>query len=404
VERTIRLFIFDFKMNPPRHINRLSDLVLVGVFALALWLPTLCSLCGFQKTGAIDEYRPLAAFPGLSVNAVNLEAFARRFEAYYNDHFGGRKLLIAAHLKIKHALFPLDLGHNVLAGRDGWLYFSGEDMIDNHRGTAKFTLPQLRAWRVLLEKRRDWLAARGIKYLFVIAPNKESVYPEYLPGWLKPFSATKLDQFMDYMRVHSTVEILDLRPALWEARQHGPAYYKTDSHWNLLGAFAACESIITKVSSQIPGLKPVALDNFEIQRECRPGGDLARLAGETALLDDNIYVFTPKNQSPKLEFHTVGTKEIYYRQFGIIPIFETPVAIINSQYTDHAIVFGDSFAAGLEPFLGHHFGQVLFLQKDFNPETIGQDKPVLVISEMLERNLNDKDPGQLLRNEDLDAH
>ena len=385
-------------------MNKLSDLVLVGVFALALLLPTLCSLCGFQKTGAINEYRLLATFPGFTKSTGKLEVFAKRYEEYYNDHFGGRELLIAGHLKIKYALFPLDLEHKVLVGRDGWFYYSDEHMVDNHRGAAKFTQLQLRAWQALLEKRRDWLAARGIKYLFVVAPNKESVYPEYLPAWLKPSSATKLDQFMDYMRVHSTVEVLDLRPALREARQHGPVYYKTDTHWNLMGAFAACETIITKVSNQIPGLEPVALDNFEIQRESRPGGDLARLAGETALRDDNIYVFTPKIQSPKLEFHTVGTKVIYYRQFGIIPVFESPVAIINSQRTNRAVVFGDSFAAGLEPFLGHHFGRVLFLQKDFNPETISQDQPVLVINEMVERYLNDNDPIKLLRNEDLDVH
>jgi hypothetical protein len=404
VELTIRLFISDFEMNSSRHMNKLSDLVLVGMFALALLFPTICSLCHFQTTSAIDEYRLLAAFPGFGASTVNLETFARQFEEYYNDHFGGRELLIVSHLKIKHALFPIELGPYVLAGRDGWFYFSGEGMVDNHRGTAKFTPPQLRAWQVLLEKRRDWLAARGIKYLFVIAPNKESVCPEYLPGWLKPSSATKLDQFMGYMRVHSTVEILDLRPALAEARQYGPVYYKTDSHWNLMGAFAACETIITKVSNQIPGLKPVALDNFEIQRECRPGGDLARLAGESALADDNIYVFTPKNQLPKLEFHALGTKVNYYRHFGIIPVFESPVATINSQCTNCAMIFGDSFIAGLEPFLGHHFGKVVFLQKDFDPETISQNKPVLVISEMVERQLNNRNPIQLLREENYDAH
>ena len=391
-------------MNSNRHMKKLSDLVLAGVFALVLLFPTICSLCHFQKTSAINESRLLAAFPGFGASTVNLETFARQFEEYYNDHFGGRELLIVSHLKIKYALFPIELEHNVLAGRDGWFYFSGENMIDNYRGTAKFTLPRLRAWQALLEKRRDWLAARGIKYLFVIAPNKESVCPEHLPVWLKSYSATKLDQFMGYMRVHSTVEVLDLRPALEKALQHGPVYYKTDSHWNLMGAFAACETIISKVSNQIPGLKPVALDNFEIQRECRPGGDLARLDGETARVDDNIYVFTPKIQLPKLEFHALGTNVIYYRQFGIIPVFETPVAIINSQRTNYAIVFGDSFAVGLEPFLGHHFGKVVFLLKDFDPETISQDKPVLVISEMVERHLNDKDPTQLLQNEDLDAH
>ena len=110
VEHTIPLFISDFEMNSPRHINKLSDLVLVGVFALTLLFPTLCSLCHSKKTGAIDEYRPLAAFPGLSMNAVNLEAFTRRFEEHYNDHFGGRELLIVSHLKIKYALFPLESG------------------------------------------------------------------------------------------------------------------------------------------------------------------------------------------------------------------------------------------------------------------------------------------------------
>jgi len=72
----------------------------------------------------------------LSVNARQPGGFADDLKHITTTTLAAGKLLIAAHLKIKHALFPLDLGHNVLAGRDGWLYFSGEDMIDNHRGTA----------------------------------------------------------------------------------------------------------------------------------------------------------------------------------------------------------------------------------------------------------------------------
>jgi hypothetical protein len=391
-------------MNHTRHIRKRADLVLVVAFALALLLPTFGSLCHFQKPKAIDEYRLLAAFPGFGAGAVHLQVFAKQFETYYNDHFGGREQLIICYLKIKYAWFSSDMGPRVLLGRDGWLYYSAEGMIDNHRGTAKFTLQQLKAWQVLLEKRRDWLAARGIKYLFVIAPNKESIYPDHLPRWLDQPSATKLDQFVGYMRLHSTVEILDLRPALWEARKRNPVYYKTDSHWNLMGGFVAYDAIILKVSHQIPELNPVALENFDIQRERGPGGDLARLGGTPTVMDDNIYVFAPKMQLPKLEFHASDTNVIDYRRLGNLPVPSATITTTNSRHDTHAIVFGDSFAPALVPFLGNHFGKVVFFDKeDFNPEVISQDKPVIVINEMAERRFNGADPFSQLRKGKLEV-
>ncbi|MEI9865253.1 MAG: hypothetical protein WDN00_12025 [Limisphaerales bacterium] len=49
--------------------------------------------------------------------------------------------------------------------------------------------------RCCWKKRRDWLAKRGIAYLFVVAPDKHSIYPEELPGWaVKVRPQTKLDQ------------------------------------------------------------------------------------------------------------------------------------------------------------------------------------------------------------------
>ena len=391
-------------MNHTRHIRKRADLVLVVAFALALLLPTVFSLCHFQKTKAIDEYRLLAAFPGLGAGTLHLQVFARQFETYCNDHFGGREQLIVCYLKIKRALFSSEMGPRVLLGRDGWLYYSAEGMIDNHRGTAKFTLRQLRGWQDLLEKRRDWLAARGIKYLFVIAPNKESIYPDHLPGWLNQPSATKLDQFVGYMRLHSTVEILDLRPALWEARMHNPVYYNTDSHWNLMGGFVAYNAIISKVSHQIPELNPVALENFDIQRDRGPGGDLARLGGTPTVMDDNIYVFAPKMQLPKLGFYASDTNVIDYQRLGTIPVPATTITTTNSRHTTHAIVFVDSFAPALVPFLGNHFGKVVFFDKeDFNPEVISQDKPVIVINEMAERRFNGADPFGQRRNDNLEV-
>ena len=38
---------------------------------------------------------------------------------------------------------------------------------------------------ILVEPREDWLAARGIVYLFGFAPAKPTIYPEHLPSGVR---------------------------------------------------------------------------------------------------------------------------------------------------------------------------------------------------------------------------
>jgi len=86
---------------------------------------------------------------------------------------------------------------------------------------------------------------------------------------------TKLDQFYTYMRAHSTVEVVDLRPALFDARRIAPTYFKTDTHWNAFGGFVAGQEIVKK----LPGLEPLSLDSFELKKNAEDGGDLAGMLG-----------------------------------------------------------------------------------------------------------------------------
>jgi hypothetical protein len=376
-------------MNSAPPIKQWFNLVLVGGFALALSLPTIYWACHFKKGKAIDEYRPLAAFPILSAESV-LQDYGKNLEKYYDDHFGCRELFIAFDLMAKRALSSTDTAPNVLAGNDGWLYYSGDNMVNNYLGISKLSLRRLKIWQVTLEERRDWLAARGIKYLFIMVPNKESIYPDYLPGWLKQ-APTKSDQFVAYMRVHSTVEILDLRPALRAARGRDSLFYKTDTHWNLMGGFVAYGAVMSKLSNEIPELAPIDREDFEIQRASAAGGDLARSAGEPDIIDGNVYTFTPKSQLPELEFYDDGGNQWNWREFGSLPLPKTAsssgLTAINSQRANNAVIFGDSFTIALEPFLGYHFGKCVYFRHEFVSKDIDQIKPVVVMDVMIERYL-----------------
>lgn len=369
----------------PTHNQRRLDLALVIFFALVIGFPTFCSLCGIRSGGLIDEYRVLGEFPGFGSDMETLQHFNKDLERFYNDHFGGRDLLIAGHLRIERGLFP-KTGGGVLVGKEGWLYTLDNNMLDNYFGVSKLTIRQLKYRQQEIEEHRDALAARGIKYLFVVSPNKESVYPNYLPDWVRVSGRrTWTDQFLDYMRLHSTVEILDLRPVLGAASKRAPVFYETDSHWNLMGAQAACESIVAELGMGNPGLYLKSPTYLEMSRTNGTGGDIARFAGMLSAVESNLYKFDRKG--PLLGATLFwGTNQMDPERFAMLPVPDCAlITATNRQSIGRAVIFGDSFSFGLAPFLSNHFSEINVIRKSFNLEDVDRIKPDVVIDEKLER-------------------
>jgi hypothetical protein len=199
---------------------------------------------------------------------------------------------------------------------------------------------------------------------------------------------TKLDQFFTYMRAHSTVEVVDLRPALLDARRIAPTYFKTDTHWNAFGGFVACQEIAKK----LPGLEPLSLASFELKKTAEDGGDLAGLLG-LKMTEENAVSLTPKSNLPPLEMSANLAKN---------PDFTGPSLAKNSQGKGAALLFYDSFGPALMPFLDCYFGKVAGLRKHaLDAGWIEQEKPDVVISEMVEREFNVMDPNYLEAKEAL---
>jgi hypothetical protein len=262
-------------------------------------------------------------------------------------------------------------------GNDGWLFYAGSQMVDNYRGVSQFTAGELQARQTLLEQRRDWLAQRGIQYAFVIAPDKQSIYPEHLAAWLKPVHYyTKFDQFLDYMHLHSTVMILDLRPALIAAKPTAPTYYHTDEHWNCFGAWVASREILKSLFNT--NAEPLSLDSFQLEKQPFDQGNLATLMGST--VTENNLKPVPKTNLPAL---------LYINPFPQFKVGNEDYTV-NSNAEKTCVVFGDSFRIALEPYLGYHFKTVVYFSKPggFDTNIIKVIKPDVVISEIVERNFD----------------
>ena len=357
-----------------------------------LWLPTTDAIFHIDWTLARSENRALAKFPQPPQGWQNVQPYVAGLEAYFNDHFGCRKCLVQWNNKLRWWAFD-DKNSEVLVGKDGWMFTTGAQMIDHYSGLLQFTPDQLHDWQVLLEKRRDWLAQRGISYLFVVAPDKQTIYPEGLPDWVTKVSPqTKMDQFFTYMREHSTVPVLDLRNAVLAGKKSNPTFWKTDTHWNFFGSFLAYQEVVRALAKEVPAMKlePMPFSDFNLSTQLQAGGDLARILG-LSLSESNAYTLSPK---PGL------------------PLFTTKLAPPDRQiepkfsYTPSAkgslIVFQDSFGLSWMDFLAYNFHQVTYLwQYDLDPAWIEREKPDIVVNEMVERFFDTKDPKKLMAKEAL---
>ena len=393
-------------MNPATDSKRprplWADWLVIGAFLFLLWAPTLDHLFKLDHSRQPGENRLPAPFPQPPhARPGEAQRYLGGLEAYFNDHFGFRNKLIRWFQNWKIGIYHDRSVYKVITGPDQWLFFGEEKMVEHHLGLLKLAPEKLQAWQSLLEKRRDWLAARGIRYLFVIPPDKQTVYPEELPAWLARAAAanrqTKLDQFLQYMREHSTVPILDLRPALVAAKATAPTYLQNDTHWNLFSGFVACQEVIKTLAPQFSGLPPLRLEDFAWTNAPAAGGDLARMLGaETP--EKNYYAFTPKASvtAPRLRAapDLVCAWDIHKPSY---------ISENRAPLTVTAVIFHDSFGAAWQAFLGYGFKRIVFMSdnREFNPQVILKNQPQVVISEMLERYFNTQDPFELLTHDHL---
>jgi hypothetical protein len=388
--------------NSTRPRRRWADCILIAAFLFLLWAPTLDSFFNLDHSRQPGENRLPAQFPAWPHASLgDAQKYVAGLENYFSDHFGFRKKLIRWFQNWKISFFHDRTVYNVVTGRNGWLFTSDLQMVEHHLGLKKFTPAELKSWQVLLEKRRDWLAQRGIKYLFVIPPDKQTVYPEELPGWLiKATPAnreTKLGQFVKYMQANSTVPVLDLRAPLIAAKKTAPAYLQNDTHWNLFGGFIACQEVIEVLAQQLSGLPPLRLEDFTWTNTAAAGGDLARMIGSDAI-EKNYFGFSPNPNLPALKFSDATNIVSMWDAHKKSLIAENPAPL-----TKTAVVFGDSFGLAWQKFLGYGFRKIIFMSdnREFNAAVIAESKPDVVINEMLERYFNTQDPQEMLAKDAL---
>lgn len=335
---------------------------------------------------------PLDASP-----ASWLAAFNDLRTGYLEKHFGLRGRLITWYNYINAFLLESSQENNpVVMGRDRWLFLSQDgpdrNILEDFRATQP--LPEAKMRRVLddLTARRDWCAARGIVYLAVVAPNKNTVYPEKLPeAFSRPVDDSHLDQLLRYLARDPSLDVVDLRPSLAEARKEHQVFYATDSHWNAHGAFAAYREIMRHVTRSFPGIKPFVPGDFIPVQYTGLPGDLAFLLGLQGYLPEPrvLYVNGAGGAKARGKDYPASSNPGYFQ-----PLVASEVVGPAGEGLPRAVIFHDSFFWELLPFLAEHFRFAVYAwvnpqteldPRFFDKELVERERPDIVIDEFTER-------------------
>ena len=247
--------------------------LLVISFFLLLLLPNLAGLLYGGDTVNLEK-RELAPWP--DITPENYEEAPATIESYIDDHAPFRYETLNLYAKANWKLFHSVDHEDVIAGKDGWLFYAGEDSVRDVLGLPVFTEDEKEEiLRRLLEARSQFVSDPENFVLF-IAPNKEQVYREYLPDAYAPATGTcAAEELVQYIRAHSDLKVVYPLEELNREKEVSQLYYRMDTHWNRAGGLVGTQALLGELETGRRG------SDSTLSGESETGGEASTGEAET---------------------------------------------------------------------------------------------------------------------------
>lgn len=279
---------------------------------------------------------------------------------YFEKNFAYRSHLIDANAKLRVGLVRDSATEQVIVGSDGWLYYGGT--LPDYLGENELTERRIEniAYNLLLMQ--NYVEAHGAEFVFTIAPNKNSLYPENMPYYYQGGDRWDRDYLNDQLEAYgiSYVDMFELFNG-----QDKVLYYKTDSHWNNEGALLASQKLLARLNKAQSSL--LSTDEVSIS------GDIEKM----------LYPVSARNESDL----GIDTKAWNYTNEA--SSVEDSSIDTRSSGEGRLLMFRDSFGNGLIPLLAPEFEQAHFSKLiPYNLTQIFDIDADCVIVERAERHLD----------------
>lgn len=328
---------------------------------LALLLIPLVGMLVLGPSDAVSNER-LAAKPRLwRGGQLNADVLSETAD-YFAGRFFLRPALITANSAVQAAVFRESTSEDVVLGKDGWLFYA--DTLDDFQGTNPMTGRELFCAARNLALLQEYCAQQGTAFLFVCAPNKNTICPEYMPGqYRKTGDTSDLDR-LERALTEQGVSFCDLRDTLLMGHETR-TYYRTDSHWNSYGSYLACGEIL-----QALGKEPASAD-IAISSQAH-AGDLYQM----------LYPASGRTEDAPAPAEVRAFTYISDLRGADDQRIETQADAEGTLF-----MFRDSFGNALHADLAGQFSQAVFSRSMPYDLSQADEVPDVLIAEIAQRNL-----------------
>lgn len=334
----------------------------------------------------LRENRKLAALPAppeASLEGLEgLEAYRKGLDAYVADHFPARAQLIAIFNYLRLP-FGVSGSPRVIIGREGWLFYDDGSHLGAARGEPPLTDEDARAWLRGLAGRTEALKARGVPYLVVAAPLKETIYPQYGPAWYDGPAPHRSGVRLATMAHRSQAgEAIHFHAPVNHAARSGVlAYSRYDTHWTGAGAYAAYATLMGRLNRLgVTDEAPRPMSDFA-PVDGNPLRDLAQMLGIGQFLElkDGLLSDPMADQRARTVYLT---DRRHWTAPHVIETGETgkPTLLITV----------DSFSNALVPLLYSHFSRIVVAHNQdgtWREDLMDRFQPDVVVLEVIESGL-----------------
>ena len=358
-----------------------GEQVLKILFIFTLFLGLFGGFIGFNFAGEISlsEQRPLNTFPK---RLPFHERFPNEFNSFVDDRIALRSSAVKTYAFIEpYMLNRWDLKGNGIRGDDGWLFFNDEnDTVENFQRIKDFSPEELDYFKKTVEEVYEFCKAHGIAFVFVLAPNKSSLYPEHYPSFIrrldKPSSFERLES---YLQANSKAPIAYIFDSLVAEKDNYLLHYKEDTHWNSVAGYFAYREAAKRIKNQIHDYSPIEMAQLVRCDKKSTINDLVLFIG------GSTYQYGETNEFCLKEPVNVNVIQAVDANKHIMGIKETSVN--NGK---KAMVFHDSFYAAMEKYMEGSFSQIRDVWfYNTSPLAYKDDildyKPDVVVWQLLER-------------------
>mgnify|MGYP002362444673 CR=1 FL=1 len=297
-----------------------------------------------------------ATLPVYDTNGVTV--YFKKWFHYIEDHFPFKNDYISLSNKTRGIILnSFNAKDKVVLGKNNWLYYNAciydDNGLNEFCGFNKWDTQQLNKVIENLKTLKKWCGKNNINFEVILCPNKQSIYPEYLPNVYEKNSDNRYEQI-----TKALPDIINLKSIFQSEKTKNPKqllYYKTDTHWNEYGAWFATKALQERLLGSFPFIDDLSytLKDSLVNH----GNDLANMLSLSNNYCDTFCIVKFKNKNP--------------------------------QKINHLVVVSDSFLGSMESSLNQLFTKIttrhLYNDGIPSPQYLLENKTDVFVIELVER-------------------